>query len=58
MLRVAPGAPGQSYLMLKLLGTHASVLGQGNTMPIGQPPLMKSELQVVRAWIAQGAKNN
>jgi hypothetical protein len=58
MMRVAPRAPDKSYLMYKLLGTHASVLGSGNMMPIGQPPLMESELETIRTWIAQGAKNN
>ncbi|BDD66122.1 hypothetical protein Sj15T_11430 [Sphingobium sp. TA15] len=58
MLRVAPGKPDKSYIMNKILGTHGSVRGKGNAMPIGQPPLLNSEIEIVRVWIAQGGKNN
>ena len=38
LLRVKPGAPEQSYLMLKLDGTHLDAGGQGARMPFGMPP--------------------
>ena len=50
-LRVAPGDPGQSYLIHKLEGT-ASV---GDQMPSGGPPIPQSTINFVRQWITDGA---
>lgn len=50
-LRVAPGNPDQSYLILKLEGT-ASV---GEQMPLGGPPIPQSTIDFVRQWITDGA---
>lgn len=58
--RVAPGDVDKSYLMHKLRGTHLSVGGSGNAMPMVDPPRLMDPTQVdlfVR-WIEQGAKNN
>lgn len=55
LLRVAPGRPSASYLWHKLRGTHASVGGGGDRMPQGDPPLSTAQMDVVRAWIVEGA---
>lgn len=57
-LIVAPGAPDRSYLIMKLEGTHLSNGGTGDRMPFGAPPLDLPAIAKVRAWIADGAKNN
>lgn len=49
--RVTPGDPNNSYLIQKLEG-RAAVGGQ---MPLGQPPLPASTINVIRQWIANGA---
>jgi hypothetical protein len=51
LLRVKPGDPGASYLIQKLEGTAAV----GARMPLGQPALPDSTIQVIREWIASGA---
>lgn len=57
MLRVAPGAPEDSLLVHKLLGTAC-----GLPMPIdlfGAPqPVTEAQLQMVVDWIAAGAPDN
>jgi hypothetical protein len=58
MLRVAPGNPEQSYLFHKIAGSNALIGGNGNSMPLGQPPLSKEDVGIVGRWIAQGAKDN
>ena len=55
LLRVAPGFPSRSYLWHKLRGTHASVGGGGDRMPQGDPPLSTAQMNVIRAWIVEGA---
>lgn len=55
MLRVRPGDPDNSYLVLKLEGDPRIV---AERMPYGGPYLSVSEIQAVRDWIAAGAKND
>lgn len=55
LLRVKPGAPEQSYLMLKLEGKHLDAGGSGQRMPFGLPPLDEATLQRIRDWIVMGA---
>jgi hypothetical protein len=50
-LRVKPGDPANSYLVQKLEGNAAV----GSRMPLGQPALPDSTIQVIREWIASGA---
>lgn len=50
-LRVAPGAPDNSYLIQKLEGS-ASV---GARMPLNAPPIEQAFIDVIRQWIADGA---
>jgi hypothetical protein len=57
-LRVAPGDPDNSYLMHKLLGMN---ICDGVQMPSTGGPsggLESSDIDVVAAWICQGAMNN
>lgn len=56
MFLVTPRDPDQSYLMLKLLGTHAST-GLGNVMP-PEGLLPDDELVAIAAWILNGAPND
>lgn len=54
--RVVPGKPAQSYLMMKLEGTHMRHGGTGARMPFGAPPLSAERIALFRRWIAQGAR--
>lgn len=55
MPRIAPGDPGRSYLLHKLLGTHQDVGGEGVRMPLEQGSLSETELTLIRQWIEEGA---
>jgi hypothetical protein len=58
LLRVLPGRPSQSYLVQKLAGTQAG-RGPGNDrMPFGGPYLDDADMDAVRAWILEGARDN
>jgi hypothetical protein len=52
LLRVSPGNAADSYLIQKLEG-NATVGGQ---MPLGGTPLSRQTIDVIRAWIDQGAE--
>jgi hypothetical protein len=54
-VRVVPGDPSGSYLIHKLEGRSDIV---GSRMPAGGPFLAQTDIDVIRAWIAQGAPNN
>jgi len=58
LLRVEAGAPEQSYLLMKLEGTHIEHGGKGARMPFGAPPLDGQAIANVRQWIADGAPEN
>lgn len=51
LFRVAPGNPGNSYLIDKLEGTQAV----GGRMPLGQQRLPQATINVIRQWISDGA---
>jgi len=53
LLRVKPGKPEESLLLLKLEHTQPC----GDPMPIGEK-LSDEQISQVRAWIQDGAKNN
>ncbi|KRB85247.1 hypothetical protein ASE00_00050 [Sphingomonas sp. Root710] len=55
-IRVVPGTPDKSYLLMKLEGTHLQHGGEGAQMPFGSPPLSAGEIAAIRQWIADGAK--
>jgi hypothetical protein len=50
---VTPGDPDGSVLMKKLTGTAA-----GPQMPLHRPRLSSAQVQLLRDWIAAGAKND
>jgi hypothetical protein len=52
LLRVEPGNPDGSFLLIKL---HGPTPAQGARMPSGKPPLADSQLQLIHDWINQGA---
>lgn len=69
MPRVDPGKPETSFLMHKLDGdfadagvacapVDASISGCGRSMPQVGDPLPAHRIELVRAWIARGAKSN
>jgi hypothetical protein len=51
-IRVQPSNPTISALIKRLEGTC------GTRMPIGAPQLSSGQLQLIREWIGQGARNN
>lgn len=52
LLRVEPGNPGGSYLVMKVEGAPGIV---GARMPLGRPRLSDTQIQLIRAWIEEGA---
>lgn len=53
LLRVDPGVPDNSFLLVKLVGPTAA---EGLRMPSGKPPLPPDQIELVRQWIEQGAE--
>jgi hypothetical protein len=51
LLRVDPGDPVNSYLVLKVEGNPAA----GSRMPLGLPPLPQGQVDAIRQWILAGA---
>ncbi|HSW03762.1 hypothetical protein [Aquabacterium sp.] len=58
MLRVKPGDPAASYLMHKIDDKHISVGGSGLRMPMGSEPLPAVQRELLRRWIAEGARRD
>jgi hypothetical protein len=64
MAYVTPGNPGQSFLMRKMDGDQCSLDMKctsgscGASMPQGDAVLPAASRDIVRRWIAQGAKDN
>ena len=58
LMRVKPGAPRESYLLMKLQGTHLDRGGSGGRMPLGGAPLSPQVIEQISAWIAAGAPDN
>ena len=54
-LRVAPGDPDGSYLLAKV--TPGAKIAW-HPMPLNRPALSEAERQLIRDWIAAGAKND
>ncbi|MBI2506058.1 MAG: hypothetical protein HYW07_22820 [Candidatus Latescibacteria bacterium] len=51
---VIPGNAQESYLIEKLEGRMA----RGDRMPLGMEPMAAQELQLLRTWIDEGARDN
>jgi hypothetical protein len=58
ILLVKPGAPDESYLMLKLLGTVGTSGTVSTRMPLNRPSIDSDRLAAVRGWIERGAPND
>jgi hypothetical protein len=56
LVRVVPGKPDDSYLIMKLEDTHIEKGGSGAQMPFGAPPLSPDNIAKLRQWISEGAK--
>ncbi len=56
--RIEPGQPDQSYLVHKIQGTQGTVGGSGVQMPFGGPALSQASIDIIRAWVADGAQDN
>ena len=54
-LRVEPGFPNRSYIILKLKGSPSIV---GDRMPLSQPPLDSGTIAIIAEWISKGAPND
>lgn len=52
MFRVNPGKPEESYLVQKIERTNPPIGGQ---MPLGDPPLSRDQIEIIRRWIVTGA---
>ena len=52
LMRVEPGNPDDSYLVIKLEGTERMI---ASLMPLGRDALSDDKIQLVRQWIAEGA---
>ncbi len=57
MVRVAPGEPDSSYLVLKIEGRAGSVGGVATRMPLGGM-LTQAQIDTIRRWMENGAENN
>jgi hypothetical protein len=55
LLRVDPGQPDDSYLVMKIEGAPGIT---GGRMPLGLSPLSAKQIATIRAWIADGALEN
>ena len=54
LLRVKPGDPDASYLVLKIEGAAGI---EGGQMPLGGTPLPQATIAAIRQWITDGAMN-
>ena len=55
MCEIKPGDPDQSYMFWKVEG-HSGI--QGVRMPKDRPAMTPADLQLLRQWILEGARNN
>jgi methionine-rich copper-binding protein CopC len=53
-LRVNPGNPDSSYMILKIEGAMGI---EGGQMPLNLPPLLPNVMAAIRQWVANGAPN-
>lgn len=55
LMRVAPGKPDSSFLLIKLIAPRQD---EGDLMPLGSLGLTAGEIESIRTWIANGAKRD
>jgi hypothetical protein len=55
LLRVNPGNPDESYMVLKIEGAPGI---DGAQMPFGETPLPQATIAAIRQWITNGAAND
>ena len=55
VMRVKPADAENSYLYRKLEGEQADLGGSGGRMPLGKPALSADQIELIEAWINQGA---
>jgi methionine-rich copper-binding protein CopC len=53
-LRVNPGNPDMSYMILKIEGAPGI---EGGQMPLGETPLPQATIAAIRQWVTNGAPN-
>jgi len=53
---IKPGDPDASYLFLKMQGQAGTI--QGERMPLGGAMVTPDDLDLMRVWILEGARNN
>ncbi len=53
-MRIMPGMPDSSYLVMKIEGRQTV----GARMPFRRTPLSASQIQLIRGWIQAGASKN
>ena len=58
LLLVAPRDVEGSYLYHKLVGSHLQVGGEGASMPYQRDLLETKDIDVIKQWITQGARDN
>ncbi len=62
LTQIEPKKPLESYLYLKLLSPEKlKELGKtvaGEQMPLNRPKLWPEQIEMLKAWIKEGAKNN
>lgn len=54
---IVPGDPDASFLVMKMKATSSST-ALGAPMPYGFEPLTETQVETLRTWIAEGARNN
>lgn len=52
---VVPGDPDASFIIEKLVDDSPRV---GDRMPLSRPPLPDADIELIRTWILEGARNN
>jgi Bacterial Ig-like domain len=55
LLRVKPGDPDNSYMVRKIEGPTAGIIGM--QMPLGENPLSPATIAAIRQWVTNGAPN-
>jgi methionine-rich copper-binding protein CopC len=55
LLRVKTGDPDNSYMVRKIEGPSAGIIG--GQMPLGEPPLPQATINAIRQWVTNGAPN-